>query len=1051
MRMRESIRRSWGAFLVVALLATPALAARGPRPQAPAPGQRTSLPGVVLVKLRQSAGAAKAAPAVQAVLAREGLHKLEPVAPWLRAAAKPGGPDLSRVFAAEYTSGADPEVVAARLAALPEVEYAEPQWVYRIAVDPNDPSWPNQSTYMSTRPHFPLAWDVARGEQGNVVVAIIDGGTDWRHVDLQANVWTNPGEIAANGVDDDLNGFIDDVHGWNFANGTNDPTGLPTTPDNAEHGTHTAGIVCAVTNNGAGIAGGSWNAKLMPVCTSSTNDRSIAYGYQGILYAAQNGADIINCSWGGQGSPSSFEIEVIETARSLGAAIVAAAGNNNTQAPHYPSAYPQVLSVGNVTRFDVRVSGSNYGTTLDVSAPGEGILSTFPGGVYGSLTGTSMSSPLAAAVAALVKTRWPGYTPDQVLQRVRVTSDNIDAANPSRRGLLGYGRINAEQALKKNTPALRITQLQVADSDGDGVIEPDETVTLTISVTNYLALCTDVAFKLRETSLQASVLDSLAVVGEIDSMQTVQLPPLSLQVAATAPIQHVIGCLLQMDTSAPLYTDKDRFDLTVQPVFATHDANNVLTSVTSVGKLGFGQVAGGNGADGVGFHYKGGPNLLFEGALMLGTNSAHISDAARRSETVTDQDFATVPGGVPTRSAPGTIADQQTVAVLNDSLAPVAGRLNVRLRQDSYQFTAAPDADYLILRYTIFNAGANALNGLRVGWFCDWDLDGSSYITNRTSYDATRGLGYVWDDGPGPDTYVGMRVLTAPGTTTYRGIWNAEDAPGNPSWGVYLDYTDTEKWDSLAGGIQFTDAGPEDISNAIATGPFDVPPGGAIVVAFAVVGGDDLPSLQSAADAALAKWQAIEDDTPVELYDFAAVQDEADVVLRWRTQAETDVEAFRVFRARTGEPFAALGPDLLPNTERAYSFRDPAPGEGRWVYRVGEVNAAGDVVLHGSVEIEVAPAVPRRTGLDPAVPNPFNPTTTLRFGVAQPGPVQLLIHDVRGRIVRTLVRAAHLEPGWRQVTWDGRDDRGRRVASGVYHARLEAAGLSFTRRLTLVK
>jgi hypothetical protein len=175
------------------------------------------------------------------------------------------------------------------------------------------------------------------------------------------------------------------------------------------------------------------------------------------------------------------------------------------------------------------------------------------------------------------------------------------------------------------------------------------------------------------------------------------------------------------------------------------------------------------------------------------------------------------------------------------------------------------------------------------------------------------------------------------------------------------------------------------------------------------------------------------------------------VVLRWRTQAETDVEAFRVFRARTGEPFAALGPDLLPNTERAYSFRDPAPGEGRWVYRVGEVNAAGDVVLHGSVEIEVAPAVPRRTGLDPAVPNPFNPTTTLRFGVAQPGPVQLLIHDVRGRIVRTLVRAAHLEPGWRQVTWDGRDDRGRRVASGVYHARLEAAGLSFTRRLTLVK
>src|SRR5262249_41755021 len=154
-----------------------------------------------------------------------------------------------------------------------------PWWQYPLCATPNDPSYVFQANYFNSM-KFPASWDIAKGSQGQAIVALVDGGTQWLHPDLQANVWTNPGEIPGNGIDDDHNGFIDDVHGWNFANDSNDPTGLPATPTNGAHGTHTAGIACAVTDNGAGVAGTSWNAKLMPINASSpSNDNIIAFGY----------------------------------------------------------------------------------------------------------------------------------------------------------------------------------------------------------------------------------------------------------------------------------------------------------------------------------------------------------------------------------------------------------------------------------------------------------------------------------------------------------------------------------------------------------------------------------------------------------------------------------------------------------------------------------------------------------------------------------------------------------------------------------------------------
>ena len=160
--------------------------------------------------------------------------------------------------------------------------------------------------------------------------------------------------------------------------------------------------------------------------------------------------------------------------------------------------------------------------------------------------------------------------------------------------------------------------------------------------------------------------------------------------------------------------------------------------------------------------------------------------------------------------------------------------------------------------------------------------------------------------------------------------------------------------------------------------------------------------------------------------------------------------AFRVFRGRPGQALGALGPDVAPRGDRSYSFRDPAPETGVWEYQVGEVAPDGGVRLLGSVGVHVAGALPPRPFLAPAHPNPFNPTTVLRFGLTAAGPVRLQVFDARGRRVRTLVHET-LPAGFQQASWDGLDDAGRRLPSGVYVAQLQAAGQRFAQRLVLLK
>lgn len=314
----------------------------------------------------------------------------------------------------------------------PFAVYAEPDYVVREVSTPNDThfglQWGLHNTGQSIGGDLgspdadidgPEAWNVSTGDP-NFVVAIIDTGTQYTHPDLAANIWTNPGEVAGNGIDDDGNGYVDDVRGWDFWDHDNNPD------DPSGHGTHTAGTVGAVGDNGIGVAGVNWRCKLMPLRFLGPSGGYTSDAVLAVQYAAQKGVQVSNNSWGGGGFSQSL-YDAIDAAKSVGHLFCAAAGNNGTNidsSPFYPASYTldNLISVAATDNDDARASFSNYGvSSVDLGAPGVSIASTYPGNGYVYLSGTSMATPHVAGVAALVYAQNPGWSYGQVRNRLLST------------------------------------------------------------------------------------------------------------------------------------------------------------------------------------------------------------------------------------------------------------------------------------------------------------------------------------------------------------------------------------------------------------------------------------------------------------------------------------------------------------------------------------------------------------------------------------------------------------------------------------------------------
>nr|WP_261360822.1 S8 family peptidase [Aeoliella straminimaris] len=344
----------------------------------------------------------------------------------------------------------------------PNILYAEPNYTLRITQLPNDPAftdmWGLENSGQSggtTDADIDAnwAWDVTTGS-GNTVVAVIDTGVDYNHPDLASNMWVNAGEIPGDGIDNDGNNYVDDVFGYDFINHDGDPM------DDQGHGTHVAGTIGAAGNNGLGVTGINWNVQVMALkFLGADGSGTTQDAIEAIYYARDNGADVINASWGGD--PYSQALyDAIAATRDADQIFVAAAGNgnlfgigiNNDDTPFYPSGYEleNILSVAATDHNDQLATFSNYGaTTVDLAAPGVNILSTVIGTGYDYNSGTSMAAPHVAGVAALVSDLNPSWTSDQVIQQILSSVDPL----PNLQGLVSTGgRLNVASAVGNPEP-----------------------------------------------------------------------------------------------------------------------------------------------------------------------------------------------------------------------------------------------------------------------------------------------------------------------------------------------------------------------------------------------------------------------------------------------------------------------------------------------------------------------------------------------------------------------------------------------------------------------
>ena len=362
-----------------------------------------------------------------------------------------------------YEGKLHPLAAAAGWAQAPGVRRAQANFVYHPHRAPGDPRYGEQVVHQICEAEG--AWDVTTGDS-DVVVAIIGTGVDRGHPEIDDNMWTNPGETADNGIDDDGNGYVDDIYGWDFVDDDNDPY-----DPGDDHDTQVAGVLGAEADNGLGGAGIAWNTAMMPVRINFSSAQVAA----AIDYAVDNGASVLNLSFGiflpQVYGGDSVVGEALARAEASQVVVVASAGNDNTMTPAYPAANPTVIGVGATSNEDERAGFSNSGWWVDVAAPGVGLITAGGAGGSTEVTGTSFSCPYVAGLAALVRAVRPGWTAEEIRQAIELSGTRIATDR-----FVGLTRVNAQAAVTADGPPELFARIRFPEAGGV-IGEPGCTVT----------------------------------------------------------------------------------------------------------------------------------------------------------------------------------------------------------------------------------------------------------------------------------------------------------------------------------------------------------------------------------------------------------------------------------------------------------------------------------------------------------------------------------------------------------------------------------------------
>ncbi len=508
------------------------------------------------------------------------------------------------ICVAELPPGIEPEGMADKLRSDPSIEWAEPDYYrYMDATVPNDTLYPE--SWHLERIDAPAGWDVTTGDP-NIVIAVIDTGVNYNHPDLFDNIWVNPGEVhdrnqdgrldlhdidlngdrsisqdeidaASNGTDDDGNGYVDDIMGWDFVDDVPADDILPGEDSDEEdnnpidfggHGTAVAGTAAAVGNNGTGIAGVAWNSRIMVLRAGFADPcdgghvLSTAW-CKALKYAADNGTDIVNMSFAG---PDGSVQEYSSICYAVDCDCMLVAGSGNERTDRYPNSYEGVISVSATDDADTKTGFSNFGMNVDIAAPGADILTTSLKG-YSHCNGTSFSSPLVAGSAALVKSRHPLWDRHQITTQMLTMADDVDPKNPSYVGKLGSGRINVGKALNGEYLGSRLDLVsQIIRYGQDGQLEDMKPAELYATIRNYGYASGEVSALLSSDDPNIVIERDTAYYGGILSQRKVTNfnMPYILRIAPNIPPGYTTTFVLRILCNGIL-VEKKAFNATLNP------------------------------------------------------------------------------------------------------------------------------------------------------------------------------------------------------------------------------------------------------------------------------------------------------------------------------------------------------------------------------------------------------------------------------------------------------------------------------------------------------
>jgi subtilisin family serine protease len=704
-------------------------------------------------------------------------------------------------------------------------QYVERRGINRVFSSPNDPLIGNQF-YLDKIQAF-AAWDIETGDS-TIVVGIVDTGIEKAHPDLVHGIAYNWLDTM-DAIDNDNDGFVDNFYGWDVGN--ND---FNVQWNVLGHGTFVSGFVSAVPNNGIGIAGVGYNTPILPVKV----DDSLGYlakDYEGVVYAADHGAFVINCSWGGTFG-SNYGREIVNYASiNRGALVVAACGNSNNNVWIFPASYPNVLSCAATDSLDVRWSQSSYGTQVDLAAPGTAVYSTWINNSYSTSHGTSFSAPIIAGAAALVKSHFPSMTNLQVAEQLRVSADNIDtiAANISYNSMLGAGRLNLYKALTDTLkPSIRFKNI-VHYLSGD-------TLFIYGDFTNYLSpSSSQLTAVLQLNSSYFMAIDPTFNLGVMNTLSSISnaSQAFMFKILPNIPVNHNLYVKVLYNDTA--YSGFEFFNLTFNSDLSIIDTNKITTSVNSHSTIGF---IDGSRMIGNGFSYKNQQNILSNAGLIVGNAGNRISDNIYDANSYSD-DF--MPISASQKIIPPVEGDLMYLNIYNDNNAGFS-KQNIEVHQYSHAFAQAPLDKVVFLRYKLFNKGSVTQNNLHIGLFADWDIYKS--YANKSDYDTSLRLSYTYSSLGGE--YTGIQLLTDSSANCY----NFDNDGYGGSFSLYDGLMDFEKWDAMLQSrpqAGLSHAYGNDVSSLLSTGPFSLAAGDSLDLTFALLAGDYLVDIKNSAQAAL--------------------------------------------------------------------------------------------------------------------------------------------------------------------------------------------------------